>query len=99
MWFLLVALGFAYYVQFSPTMGHIWLRRDDKNQWVFVPANLWHLMCAPLHTVFFWYPPMWSINVFVWWMVGYLAWVALHTVWDASVVRKRGGDGDGFHAR
>jgi hypothetical protein len=90
MWVILVLLGFAAYVQFSPTMGHIWLRRNDENKWVFVPDNLWNLMCAPLNHLSFWYPSMWIINVFVWLLFGWQAVTVLRHVWDAGIIWKRG---------
>lgn len=90
MWIIFVLLCFASYVQFSPTMGHIWLRRNDKNKWVFVPHNLWNLMCAPLNNFFYWYPCMWAINVFVWLLFGWQAAIVLRHVWDAGIIGKSG---------
>jgi hypothetical protein len=65
-------LGFAFYVQFSPSMGGIWIRVDERNVPVFVPENLVRLMAEPLRI---WTPlgrnfwtrtALWPINYPLW---------------------------------
>ena len=45
---------FALYVQFSPKMGNIWIRKDDEGKDVFVPKNLLNLMVEPFFNKQFW---------------------------------------------
>jgi hypothetical protein len=45
---------FALYVQFSPKMGNIWIRKDDEGNDVFCPKNLLNLMVEPFFNKQFW---------------------------------------------
>ena len=45
---------FALYVQFSPKMGNIWIRKDDEGKDVFCPKNLLNLMVEPFFNKQFW---------------------------------------------
>ena len=65
-------LGFALYVQFSPTMGNIWLRDDHQGLRTFAPHNLLRLMAEPLRVwtpvgrAFWCYPQLWIVNWPLW---------------------------------
>jgi len=52
--FFFTTIFYSLYVQFHPSMGGIWLRRDEKNNLRFVPSNLGNLMSAPLKNKYFW---------------------------------------------
>lgn len=52
--FFFTTIFYSLYVQFHPSMGGIWLRRDEKNNLRFVPSNLRNLMMAPLTNKYFW---------------------------------------------
>ena len=53
---------FALYVQFSPKMGNIWIRKDDEGKDVFCPKNLLNLMVEPFTNKQFWYPQNLDMN-------------------------------------
>ena len=53
---------FALYVQFSPKMGNIWIRKNDEGEDVFVPKNLLNLMVEPFTNKQFWYPQNLDMN-------------------------------------
>ena len=53
---------YALYVQYSPNMGNVWIRKDDKGNQVFVPRNLFNLMVHPLTNTSLWNHNTWSIN-------------------------------------
>ena len=60
--YILTILGYLYYVQFSSTMGNIWIRDNH-----FVPKNAINLILYPLKDYKMWlYPSMWAINFFIW---------------------------------
>jgi len=53
---------FALYVQFSPKMGNIWIRKDDEGKDVFVPKNLLNLMIEPFFNKNLWHPRNLDMN-------------------------------------
>lgn len=53
---------FALYVQFSPKMGNIWIRKNDEGEDVFVPKNLLNLMVEPFTNKQFWHPRNLDMN-------------------------------------
>ena len=61
---------YALFVQFDPSMGNIWLRKNDENNTVFCPWNLLNLMIAPLKMCVMWKSGCWLINWFIWIIVG-----------------------------
>ena len=69
---IVTTLGFALYVQFSPSMGGIWLRYDSTGIKVFTPSSLFRLMAEPfrLHNSVgrnFWTrTALWPINWPLW---------------------------------
>lgn len=86
----LVFVGWALFVQFAPSMGGVWLRMDDMNQWRFAPQNLVALAAKPLavHTPTgrgFWTAPgMWPINLPLLLLAGLGAAAVLHRIPKAS---------------
>lgn len=66
MWKYIVGniLLFAGYVQWSPNMGNIWIRKDENNKNKLQLHNLFRLMAAPIKEKTYWYPSQWDINVF-----------------------------------
>lgn len=65
--FIIVFIVYSLYVQFSLTMGNIWIRPDSDGNLVFCPLGLVELILAPLQPdkAYFWDPPFWPINFFV----------------------------------
>ena len=60
--YIYTTIGYILYIEFSPTMGNIWLRSG-----YFVPSNIIRLMLQPLHDIKMWiYTSMWPINYFIW---------------------------------
>ncbi len=80
---ILIFLIYSLYVQFSSTMGNIWLRKNSEDKLVFCPISLFHLMVSPLmwDRLYFWQPCFWTINfimyliiyVFLYLLVKYLS--------------------------
>lgn len=56
---------FAAYIEWSPNMGNIWIRKDENNKNTLQLHNLWRLMIAPLKDKLYWFPKQWDINVFM----------------------------------
>jgi hypothetical protein len=67
---------FALYVQFSPKIGNIWIRKNDEAEDVFVPKNLFKLMGRPLHDTDFWKPENLDMN----WVFLTLSSIGLYTL-------------------
>ena len=63
----IIFIFYSLYVQFSLTMGNIWLRPDSDGKQVFCPLGLVDLILAPLQIdkLYFWEPHFWPINFFV----------------------------------
>ena len=59
-------LGYMAYVQFSPTMGKIWYRKDSEGNGYFSFRGLFDLMVYPLVNIQMWKPNLWDINYFIW---------------------------------
>ncbi len=74
---LFVTIIFSLYVQFSPTMGNIWLRNDSENITRFYPMNLIRLMFYPFVESYFWQYSFLPINFWVY-LVVYL--VAVYNI-------------------
>jgi len=68
---LIIFVVFSLYVQFSPTMGNIWLRRDHENNTIFCPMNLIRLIFYPFIKSYFWHYNFLLINFWVY-LVAYL---------------------------
>ena len=59
--FALSTFAFLFYIQFSPTMGNIWLRDGH-----FTPRGAFEVMIYPFREWRMWKPEMWIINYPVW---------------------------------
>ncbi len=59
---LIVLIVFSLYVQYSPTMGNIWLRTNSENEQVFCPMSLVELILSPLYRSYFWHYNLLPIN-------------------------------------
>ncbi len=60
--YTLTTIGYILFIEFSPSMGNIWIRSGH-----FVPSNIVRLMLQPFHDINMWiYTSMWPINYIVW---------------------------------
>jgi len=60
--FSLTTVGYLLYIQFSPTMGNIWIRCGD-----FAPSNAINVIFYPFKEIKMWtLPAMWIINYWIW---------------------------------
>ena len=60
--YLIATAVYILYIEYSPTMGNIWIRNG-----VFAPYNIIRLMIAPLYDWNYWsYASMWMINYPLW---------------------------------
>lgn len=77
---ILIFIIYSLYVQFSSTMGNIWLRRNSEDTIIFCPMSLFHLMISPLmlDRVYFWQPCFWTINIFMYFILYYLLYLLVH---------------------
>ena len=66
LWFLVTTTGYLYYIQFSPSMGNIWIRCGE-----FIPYNALNLMMYPFKNISMWKPELWAINYPIWLFVGF----------------------------
>ena len=51
---ILLFIIYSLYVQFSSTMGNIWLRTNSEGLLTFCPINLFNLLRQPLIEPYFW---------------------------------------------
>ena len=79
--FIIIFIIYSLYVQFSLTMGNIWLRPDSDGTQVFCPLGLVGLILAPLQPdkLYFWEPHFWPINFFVYTII-YLIFSYLYII-------------------
>jgi len=66
---LIIFVIFSLYVQFSPTMGNIWLRNNHENNIMFCPMNLVRLIFRPFVDGYFWRYEFLAINFWVYLVV------------------------------
>ncbi len=60
--YTLTTIGYILYIEFSPSMGNIWIRSGH-----FVPSNIIRLMFQPFHDIKMWtFTSMWPINYIIW---------------------------------
>ena len=60
--YLIATAVYIVYIEYSPTMGNIWIRNG-----VFAPYNIIRLMIEPLYDWNYWrYASMWMINYPLW---------------------------------
>ena len=62
---LIVIIIYGLYVQYSPTMGGIWIRENSDGIKVFCPSNLLTLMYSPLIHGYFWSCDFLVINFWI----------------------------------
>lgn len=60
---LIVLIEYSLYVQYSSSMGNIWLRPNSENEMVFSPKNLVDLILSPFHRSYFWSASLLPINI------------------------------------
>ena len=60
---LIVLMEYSLYVQYSSSMGNIWLRPNAENEMVFSPMNLVDLLLSPFRRSYFWSASLLPINV------------------------------------
>ncbi len=58
-------LGFISYLELSPKLGNIWLRKNDKNIKEFQPIFILSYFKKPFQSLIFWYPQNWDLNPYV----------------------------------
>jgi hypothetical protein len=68
---IFIFIVYSLYVQFSSTMGNIWLRPDNNNIIVFCPMNLINLILQPFIKSYFWNYKFLPIN-FWFYLICYL---------------------------
>jgi hypothetical protein len=51
---IIITILFALYVQFSSSMGGIWIRKNSNNENILVLSNLFNLMIYPIYDIHFW---------------------------------------------
>ena len=56
---------FSIYLEASPKLKNIWLRRDSDNMIHFRPGGILLMLLKPFTNIFFWYPNFWDINYYV----------------------------------
>ncbi len=56
---------FSIYLEVSPKLKNIWIRRDSTNVFYFRPAGILLMLLKPFTNIFFWYPSFWDINYYV----------------------------------
>lgn len=65
-WFSILAylLGWAAYLELSPSMGNVWWRTTAEGTKAFHPSGLWATAIAPFKAghEMFWYPSFWDVN-------------------------------------
>ena len=69
---LYAAVLFILYVQFSPSMGNVWYRKDSDGNGFFSFGGLFDLIIFPLKNLQMWYPSMWDINIYIWLSLSYI---------------------------
>jgi len=62
---IFIFILFSLYIQFSPTIGYIWLRPDSNNNLVFCPSNLFRFIIQPFINPHFWQYNLLDINFIV----------------------------------
>lgn len=55
-------LSYSLYVQFSPSIGNIWLRPDSENKMQFQISGLLSLIYRPFYDKYFWHLKNWDLN-------------------------------------
>ena len=73
---LIVVMEYSLYVQYSSSMGNIWLRPNAENETVFCPMNLVDLILSPIHRPYFWSASLLPVNIYV----HMLAYVVLYSI-------------------
>jgi hypothetical protein len=61
---ILIFIIYSLYIQFSPSIGNIWLRPDINNDIVFCPYNLFRYIIQPLVNPYFWKFNLLDLNLF-----------------------------------
>ena len=83
---LIVLIVFSLYVQYSPTMGNIWLRTNSENEQVFCPMSLVELILSPLYRSYFWHYSLLPINFCVYLLVYMLVYLVIYNLkWIISI--------------
>ena len=66
--YIIATILYILYIQFSPTMGNIWIRNG-----VFAPYNIIRLMIVPLYDWNYWSnTSLWMINYPLWILVVFI---------------------------
>ena len=72
---VLSTIAFLLYIQFSPSMGNIWIRDGH-----FTPRGAIDVMMYPFRERQMWKPKMWVINYPCWIVCGIIVVVVVHYV-------------------
>jgi hypothetical protein len=62
---ILYTIGFLLYLELSPKLGNIWLRKDAEGVRRLSPGGLWKVIQYPFQNPDMWLPPHWDINPWV----------------------------------
>ena len=62
---IIALLYFMLRLELDPKLGNIWIRPNERNLLVFCPLSLIEILKAPFRSIFFWYPKLWCLNIYV----------------------------------
>ena len=76
--FVIITIIYLLYIQFSPSMGHIWYRNNEY----FCFNGAWNVIIFPLFQEKMWCFEKWDINYFIWIFFYIILVLRLHMEWD-----------------
>lgn len=53
-------------MQYSPSIGNIWIRPNHEGEYVFCPQNLFSVISLPFTDIQFWNPKILDLNFLFW---------------------------------
>jgi len=63
--YIFIFILYSLYIEYSPSLGNIWLRPDHNNNIVFCPYNLLRFIIQPFFNPHFWQYNLLDINFLV----------------------------------
>lgn len=63
--FIIAIFIFSIYLELSPSMGNIWIRKDSKNNNIICLNNLLNIIIQPFYQWYFWSYQFISINFWI----------------------------------
>jgi hypothetical protein len=68
-WLFIVFILWILYLEFSPKLGKIIIRPNEKGGYSFSFGGVWNLMLKPFQDSTFWKPSFWDLNIYVIWII------------------------------